>query len=53
MKRSFGTLPNGQKTFLYTISRGGLTARITDLGAALVSLDVPDKNGNIDDVVLG
>ena len=53
MKRSFGTLPGGQKTFLYTISRGGLTARITDFGAALVSLEVPDKDGNIDDVVLG
>lgn len=53
MKRSFGTLPGGQKTFLYTISRGGLTARITDFGAALVSLEVPDKNGNTADVVLG
>lgn len=53
MKRSFGTLPNGKETFLYTIARGGITAQITDFGAALVSLNVPDKDGNIDDVVLG
>ena len=53
MKRSFGTLPCGKETFLYTISRGGITAQITDLGAALVTLNVPDRNGNTDDVVLG
>ena len=53
MKRSFGTLPNGHETSLYTITRGGITARVTDFGAALVSLDVPDSNGHIDDVVLG
>ena len=53
MKKSFGTLPGGRETFLYTISCGGISAGITDFGAALVSLNVPDKNGNVDDVVLG
>ena len=53
MKKSFGTLPGGRETFLYTIACGGITAQITDFGAALVTLNVPDKNGNIDDVVLG
>ena len=53
MKKSFGTLPCGRETFLYTISCGGITAGITDFGAALVSVNVPDKNGNVDDVVLG
>jgi aldose 1-epimerase len=40
--------------FLYTISNDkGMKAQITNYGAILVSLMVPDKNGKIDDVVLG
>lgn len=53
MKKSFGRLANGQKSFLYTISRGGLTACVTDCGAALVRLLVPDSKGVVSDVVLG
>jgi len=53
MKASFGTLPSGRKTYLYTISSGGITARITDYGANLVNLLVPDAKGNLADVVLG
>ena len=53
MKTSFGTLATGEEAFLYTISCGKLTATVTDFGAHLVSLLVPDKNGNADDVVLG
>ena len=53
MKRDFGTLPDGTVTSLYTLTGGGLTATVTDYGAHLVSLMVPDKNGNFADVVLG
>ena len=53
MKRDFGTLPDGTKATLYTLAGGGLTATVTDFGAHLVSLFVPDKNGRTDDVVLG
>ena len=53
MKREFGTLPNGVATALYTITGGGLTATVTDYGAHLVSLLVPDRAGKVDDVVLG
>ena len=53
MKRDFGTLPDGTVASLYTITGGGLTATVTDYGAHLVSLLVPDKNGNLADVVLG
>ena len=53
MKKSFGVLPTGEQASLYTISCGMLTATITDYGAPLVSLYVPDKNGNVADVVLG
>ena len=53
MKEIFGTMPNGETACLYTISCGDITARITDLGATLVNLFVPDAAGNMDDVVLG
>ena len=53
MKKNFGILPTGEEAFLYTITAGGLTASVTDYGAALVSLLVPDKDGNVADVVLG
>lgn len=53
MKKPFGKLPDGSQAFLYTITCGGLTAQITDLGATLVSLLVPDSAGNLADVVLG
>ena len=53
MKESFGHLPTGEECFLYTISCGGLTASVTDFGACLVRLLVPDSQGNPADVVLG
>ncbi|MBQ7278507.1 MAG: galactose mutarotase [Clostridia bacterium] len=53
-KRSFGTLQDGRGSSLYTIeNRQGCRASITDFGAALVSLVVPDKQGRMEDVVLG
>ena len=53
MKNTFGILPSGEEATLYTISCGKLTATVTDYGAHLVSLLVPDANGNVADVVLG
>ena len=53
MKRSFGTTPSGEAATLYTITNGRITAAVTDFGATLVSLLVPDAKGNIADVVLG
>lgn len=53
MKESFGTLPSGEIAYLYTISCGRLTAAVTDYGAALVRLLVPDREGVLADVVLG
>ena len=53
MKKSFGVLPSGEKATLYTIYGGGLTACITDYGANLVRLLVPDRSGVLADVVLG
>lgn len=53
MKQSFGKLPSGEETFLYSISQGGITATVTDFGATLVNVFVPDADGNVADVALG
>ncbi len=50
----FGKLPDGREVKIYTLTnRKGYTAKITDFGAKLVSLMVPDKNGKPADVILG
>ena len=53
MKASFGHLPSGEEAYLYTISCGGITASVTNFGASLVNLWVPDAKGILADVVLG
>ncbi len=53
MKREFGHMPSGEAVTLYTITNGRIIAHITDLGATLVSLFLPDREGKLEDVVLG
>ena len=54
MACAFGTTSKGEATRLYEIKNAaGVCARITDYGANLVSLFVPDKEGKATDVVLG
>ncbi len=53
-KTLFGKSPAGQEIYLYTITNAnGMKASVSDLGAILVNLLVPDKAGNVADVVLG
>lgn len=53
-KSLFGTSPEGREIVLYTISNTkGMKASVTNLGAILVKLEVPDKEGKAEDVVLG
>jgi len=50
----FGRTPEGEEVFLYTLTNAkGLRARITNYGAILVSLEVPDRHGKLDDITLG
>lgn len=50
----FGKLADGRQAGLYVLrNSNGMTAKVTDYGATLVSLLVPDKNGKVRDVVLG
>lgn len=45
---------NGKNTHLFTLTnRAGMQVALTDYGARLVSALVPDKHGNLVDVVLG
>lgn len=53
-KEFFGTLPDGREATLYTLTNAnGLSASVTDLGAAWVRLLAPDRNGETADVLLG
>lgn len=50
----FGKLADGRSAGLYILeSSDGMRAAVTDYGAALVSLAVPDGKGRLRDVVLG
>ena len=50
----FGQLADGRAVHLYTLTNSkGMRARITNFGGILVSLEVPDQNGQLADVVLG
>jgi aldose 1-epimerase len=52
-KLPFGTV-DGKEVDLYVLTNGnGVVAKIMNYGATLTELDVPDRNGNLDDVVLG
>ncbi len=53
-KAPFGSLPDGTAVEIYTLTNDkGLKARIMTYGATLVSLEVPDRNGNPGDISLG
>ena len=53
-KTEFGQTENGQKIDLYTLTNtNGLVAKITNYGATLTQLHLPNNRGELEDVVLG
>ncbi|MEQ9411399.1 MAG: aldose epimerase family protein [Fuerstiella sp.] len=51
---AFGKTKDGTPVEIYTLkSNTGLTAKVMTRGATLVELHVPDKDGHVDDVILG
>ncbi len=53
-KSSFGKLEEGTEAGLYILTnKTGASAKITNYGATVVSLMIPDKNGKFEDIVLG
>ncbi len=52
-KTEYGVTQLGEKFSLYTMENERLCAKVTDLGAVLVSLYTPDRDGQKADIVLG
>jgi len=53
-KQNFTRVIDNKQVNLFTLkNKYGLTAQITNYGGRVVSLWIPDKNGNFDDIVLG
>lgn len=52
-RRPFGQAPTGQPVELLTLDNGRVRCEILTFGAALRSLEVPDRTGGRVDVVLG
>ncbi len=53
-KQSFGQTEDGKAVELYTLTNAsGLKAEIMTYGGIVTSLQVPDRNGNFADIVLG
>ncbi len=53
-REPFGNMPDGTPVHLYILRNSkGVEARITDYGGTVQALLVPDRNGKMDDVVLG
>jgi aldose 1-epimerase len=53
-KELFGKLPDGREVDIYTLDNAiGLKVKIMTYGATIVSLETPDRNGNMQDIVLG
>ena len=51
---SFGDTSKGEQTNLYILTNeNGMSIAVTDYGAALVRLEVPNRDGELLDVVLG
>jgi aldose 1-epimerase len=54
VKASFGKLPDGTEIESYTLHNArGASAKVITYGATLTELTVPDRHGNMGDVVLG
>ena len=53
-KQAFGKTEDGKNVDLYTLTNAnGLKAEIITYGGIVTSLQVPDRNGNFADIVLG
>jgi len=51
---AFGRTPDGQAVDLVTMTNpNGLRAKVTNYGGVLVSMEAPDRDGKLGDVVLG
>ena len=49
----YGVLSTGEEAHVFTLAAGGITVRVSDFGATVLGIDVPDAAGNVEDIVLG
>ncbi|MGC8641389.1 MAG: aldose epimerase family protein [Isosphaeraceae bacterium] len=49
----FGKTPDGTPVELYVLKNGSIAVKVMTYGAIITEIDAPDKNGKLDDVVLG
>ncbi|MBO4447140.1 MAG: galactose mutarotase [Bacteroidales bacterium] len=53
-EESFGTLKDGSEAKLYTVvNANGASLVLSDYGARIVSIFMPDRNGEMEDVIVG
>ncbi len=53
-KRVFGHTPDGREVHIFTLrNESGIEVEITNYGGIVTSLKVPDRNGDMDNIVLG
>ncbi len=52
-RRLFGTTKDNKEVYAYSLTDGKITAEIIDLGGTIISLNVPKKDGEMVDVLLG
>jgi aldose 1-epimerase len=50
----YGMTPEGEAVEIFTLTNAsGMRVRFTNYGGIIVSVEVPDRDGNVDDVTLG
>lgn len=50
----FGEMPDGREVRVFTLTnKNGLVAKVTEYGAILVSMEIPDRSGKIADISHG
>ncbi|WP_234047457.1 aldose epimerase family protein [Luteolibacter pohnpeiensis] len=50
----YGKMPDGREVKIFTLSnKNGYIAKVTEYGAILVSVEAPDKDGNVEDITHG
>lgn len=53
-REAFGVLPTGERVDVITIgNRNGIVVRVATYGGIIVALHAPDRDGRLDDIVLG
>ncbi|WP_372799193.1 aldose epimerase family protein [Pontiella sp.] len=52
-EEQFGQTKDGQDVTAFVLENGGLKVKVINYGATIVSLEAPDSDGNIDDLVCG